>query len=139
MGNRKLVIAALLAVGLLAACRPNGDTTDATAPVSTTAASPSVHATPRPTQTSTPKPVHRAIHRSTPTLTPSSPTKTSSTTKTTTTTSNCDPNYAGACLRPDVSDYDCAGGSGDGPYYVQGPIRVVGVDHYHLDRDGDGV
>src|SRR5688572_16593713 len=28
---------------------------------------------------------------------------------------SCDPNYAGACLRPDVSDYDCAGGSGDGP------------------------
>src|SRR4051794_6326447 len=27
--------------------------------------------------------------------------------------SNCDPNYRGACLRPDVSDYDCIGGSGD--------------------------
>jgi hypothetical protein len=50
---------------------------------------------------------------------------------------NCDPNYAGACLRPDVSDYDCAGGSGDGPYYT-GPVRVVGADHYSLDRDGDG-
>src|SRR3954453_10404313 len=51
---------------------------------------------------------------------------------------NCDPNYAGACLRPNVSDYDCAGGSGDGPYYT-GPVRVVGDDHYDLDRDGDGV
>jgi hypothetical protein len=49
----------------------------------------------------------------------------------------CDPNYAGACLRPDVSDYDCAGGSGNGPYYT-GPVRVVGDDHYGLDRDGDG-
>jgi hypothetical protein len=55
------------------------------------------------------------------------------------TKSSCDPNYAGACLKPNVSDYDCAGGSGDGPYYVQGPITVVGNDHYGLDRDGDGV
>jgi hypothetical protein len=53
--------------------------------------------------------------------------------------STCDPSYKGACLKPDVSDYDCAGGSGDGPYYVQGPITVVGDDHYDLDRDGDGV
>lgn len=50
----------------------------------------------------------------------------------------CDPNYAGACLKPHVSDYDCAGGSGDGPYYT-GRVEVVGNDHYDLDRDGDGV
>src|SRR3954451_23070255 len=49
----------------------------------------------------------------------------------------CDPNYSGACLKPNVSDYDCAGGSGDGPYYT-GYVRVVGNDHYDLDRDGDG-
>jgi hypothetical protein len=52
---------------------------------------------------------------------------------------SCDPNYRGACLKPGVSDYDCAGGSGDGPYYVRGPIEVVGDDHYGLDSDGDGV
>jgi len=40
---------------------------------------------------------------------------------------NCDPNYAGACLRPDASDYDCEGASGDGPYYT-GEVRVVGDD-----------
>jgi hypothetical protein len=51
---------------------------------------------------------------------------------------SCDPNYSGACLRPDVSDYDCAGGSGNGPYYT-GRVSVVGNDHYGLDRDGDGV
>jgi len=50
---------------------------------------------------------------------------------------SCDPNYAGACLRPNAYDYDCAGGSGDGPYYT-GFVRVVGDDHYDLDRDGDG-
>jgi hypothetical protein len=51
----------------------------------------------------------------------------------------CDANYRGACLKPNVSDYDCAGGSGNGPYYVRGPIRVVGRDHYRLDADHDGI
>ena len=50
-----------------------------------------------------------------------------------------DPSYPDVCLDPNVEDYDCAGGSGNGPYYVQGPITVVGDDHYGLDRDGDGV
>ncbi len=48
----------------------------------------------------------------------------------------CDPNYAGACLDPNSPDYDCAGGSGDGPDYT-GPVRVVGDDHFRLDADGD--
>lgn len=51
--------------------------------------------------------------------------------------SECDPNYEGACLDPDSPDYDCAGGSGNGPDYT-GPVRVVGDDHFDLDRDGDG-
>jgi hypothetical protein len=50
----------------------------------------------------------------------------------------CDPNYAGACLSPNSSDYDCAGGSGDGPDYT-GYVEVVGDDHYDLDHDGDGI
>jgi len=49
----------------------------------------------------------------------------------------CDSNYVGACLDPNASDYDCLGGSGDGPEYT-GPVQVVGVDHYGLDADGDG-
>ena len=49
----------------------------------------------------------------------------------------CDPNYSGACV-PIASDVDCAGGSGNGPAYVRGPVRVVGTDIYDLDRDGDG-
>jgi resuscitation-promoting factor RpfB len=52
--------------------------------------------------------------------------------------SGCDPNYSGACV-PIASDVDCAGGSGNGPAYVQGPVRVVGSDIYDLDRDGDGI
>ena len=50
----------------------------------------------------------------------------------------CDPNYEGACV-PIASDVDCAGGSGNGPEYVQGPVTVVGNDIYDLDRDGDGI
>ena len=56
------------------------------------------------------------------------------------TSSNCDPNYSGVCV-PNVypSDVDCAGGSGNGPYYVSGPVYVTGSDRYGLDRDGNGV
>lgn len=50
----------------------------------------------------------------------------------------CDPNYSGACV-PIASDVDCAGGSGNGPAYVQGPVRVIGSDIYGLDADGDGI
>ena len=49
----------------------------------------------------------------------------------------CDPNYSG-CV-PIASDVDCAGGSGNGPAYVQGPVRVIGTDIYGLDADGDGI
>ena len=53
---------------------------------------------------------------------------------------NCDPNYSGACV-PNVypADVDCAGGSGNGPYYVQGPVYVTGIDRYGLDSNHDGV
>ena len=50
----------------------------------------------------------------------------------------CHASYEGACV-PIASDVDCAGGSGNGPAYVRGPITVVGPDVYDLDRDGDGV
>lgn len=50
---------------------------------------------------------------------------------------NCHPSYEGACLDPNCSDYDCAGGSGDGPCYT-GRVKVVGPDVFRLDRDGDG-
>lgn len=52
--------------------------------------------------------------------------------------SGCDSNYSGDCV-PIASDVDCAGGSGNGPAYVRGPVYVTGSDIYDLDRDGDGV
>lgn len=51
--------------------------------------------------------------------------------------SECDPNYSG-CLNPNSPDYDCLGGSGNGPDYT-GTVTVLGEDHYGLDADGDGI
>lgn len=50
---------------------------------------------------------------------------------------DCDLNYEGECLDPTAYDYDCEGGSGNGPEYA-GEVRVVGDDPHELDRDGDG-
>jgi hypothetical protein len=49
----------------------------------------------------------------------------------------CDPNYKGGCV-PIARDVDCAG-SGDGPEYVEGPVRIIGKDIYGLDPDEDSV
>lgn len=51
---------------------------------------------------------------------------------------DCHPSYSGVCV-PITSDVDCAGGSGNGPAYVRGPLQVIGPDVYDLDRDGDGI
>ena len=40
---------------------------------------------------------------------------------------------------PIASDVDCAGGSGNGPAYVSGPVTVIGSDIYDLDADNDGI
>ncbi|WP_457940842.1 hypothetical protein [Mesorhizobium sp. 10J20-29] len=51
----------------------------------------------------------------------------------------CDPDYQSPPCVPIASDVDCAGGKGNGPAYVQGPVIVIGTDIYGLDRDGDGI
>jgi hypothetical protein len=48
---------------------------------------------------------------------------------------SCTPGYD-PCLPP-ASDYDCEGGSGNGPAYT-GYVTVSGPDIYDLDRDGNG-
>jgi hypothetical protein len=53
------------------------------------------------------------------------------------TASECDPNYSG-CLDPYSADYDCDGGSGDGPDYT-GTVSVLGEDHYGLDANNNGI
>lgn len=51
--------------------------------------------------------------------------------------SSCHPSYD-PCV-PIANDVDCAGGRGNGPAYVRGPVRVIGPDVYRLDGDGDGI
>jgi hypothetical protein len=51
---------------------------------------------------------------------------------------NCHPSYVGACLTPGIGDYDCLGGSGNGPNYV-GRVEVIGFDEFGLDADGNGI
>jgi hypothetical protein len=51
----------------------------------------------------------------------------------------CDPSYPDDCLRDGIGDYDCEGGSGNGPNYVSGPVAVSGADPFGLDANGDGV
>ena len=50
----------------------------------------------------------------------------------------CHPSYEGACLLIGAGDYDCAGGTGNGPNYT-GRVTVVGPDKFDLDRDNDGI
>jgi beta-lactam-binding protein with PASTA domain len=53
---------------------------------------------------------------------------------------NCDPAYPDVCLHQGIGDYDCAGGSGNGPNYVEGPLRVLSPDPFDLDGyDNDGI
>ncbi|WP_417207322.1 hypothetical protein [Antarctobacter sp.] len=49
----------------------------------------------------------------------------------------CDPNYDWVCV-PMASDVDCRPGQGNGPAYIKGPLRVIGLDVYHLDGDHNG-
>lgn len=58
-------------------------------------------------------------------------------TQTTRVSAACNPNYS-PCV-PYARDVDCAGGRGNGPAYVAGPVEVIGADVYGLDRDGNGV
>lgn len=50
----------------------------------------------------------------------------------------CHPSYT-PCIAPGPSDVDCLGGGGNGPRYVQGPVRVHGSDQYGLDANHDGI
>ena len=50
---------------------------------------------------------------------------------------DCHPSYSG-CLKVGAGDYDCAGGSGNGPNYT-GRVEVYGSDPFDLDRDNDGL
>jgi hypothetical protein len=39
---------------------------------------------------------------------------------------------------PIATDVDCASGAGDGPVFIDYPVRVIGEYVYGLDHDGNG-
>jgi hypothetical protein len=53
---------------------------------------------------------------------------------------NCTPGYSPCLVWHGGADYDCYGGSGDGPYYTEPGVvyAVTGSDPYGLDGDNDG-
>jgi hypothetical protein len=53
---------------------------------------------------------------------------------------NCTPGYSPCLAYHGGADYDCYGGSGDGPYYTAPGVvySVTGSDPYGLDADNDG-
>lgn len=119
----------------IAADTVGGGETETTTAVTTT--------TPEPTTTPAPPTTVASTTTSTRPSTTTTTTTTSTTTTTTTTLApsttsslNCHPSYS-PCV-PIVSDVDCIGGSGNGPYYV-GRVSVIGSDPYGLDRDNDGI
>jgi len=135
-------------------------TAEAPSPISTPTETPTPTPTPipTPTNTATPTPVPPTPTPIPPTATPVPPTATPVPPTSTpipptpipptptpippTPTANCEPSYPEVCIPIGSADYDCAGGSGNGPNYIQGPIRVrwdvPNPDPYGLDRDRDG-
>jgi Protein of unknown function (DUF2510) len=125
--------------------RPDGGAAPAEAPTSSTLATPSTAATTPSTTaatTTTAKPATTTTAKPATTTTAKPATTTTAkpaTTARSKTGEGCDPNYSGACV-PVASDVDCAGGSGNGPAYVAGPVKVIGRDIYDLDgNDNDGI
>jgi hypothetical protein len=53
---------------------------------------------------------------------------------------NCTSGYSPCLVYHGGADYDCSGGSGNGPYYTEPGVvyTVSGSDPYDLDADGDG-
>ena len=56
-------------------------------------------------------------------------------------TSDCTPGYSPCLIYHDGADYDCYGGSGNGPYYTApGTVyTVTGSDPYGLDANHNGL
>lgn len=97
---------------------PTPEVTTAPEPTPKPTATP--RATSRPTATPTPRPTPRPTPKPTPKPTPRP-------------AADCHPSYS-PCL-PIVGDLDCP----DVRALGKAPVRVIGVDSYRLDRDGDGI
>lgn len=102
-------------------------------PAPSPTSAPTVAPTPTPTQAPEPTPTPTPAPQ--PTEPPPEPTEPPPVEPVT----QCDPSYPTVCIPIGAADYDCAGGSGNGPNYIAGPLTVLPPDPHGLDRDGDGV
>ena len=91
-----------------------------------------------PTATTTPAPTQEPQPTPQPTA-PPTPKPTPEPTPAPAPITSCDPSYPSVCIPVGAADYDCAGGSGNGPNYIAGPLTVLPPDPHGLDSDGDGV
>ncbi len=122
---------AALALALLGACGSSAKgTASVRAPDTTTTVATTTTEAPTTTTTTAPATTTTAVSTTT--------TTTMTTLTEPTPPTNCTPGYD-PCIANLGTDVDCAGGSGNGPRYVQGPVRVTGPDVYDLDRDGNGI
>jgi len=142
------LVGLLVLVGVVASLASPTTTKQTTSTTAAAVAAPTSAAPLPPTTTMPPTTVPPTTARPTTTHPPTHPPTTAApathppATKPTTTkppARNCDPAYPDACLHDGIGDYDCAGGSGNGPNYVQGPIQVLSPDPFGLDSDHDGI
>ena len=113
-------------------------TTNTTATITTEAPGTTARPTTTRLPTTTTQPVTTTTAPTTTTVAPTTTTRPTTTAPPATAAQpSCHPGYSG-CV-PIDTDVDCAGGSGNGPSYVRGPIRVLGDDPYDLDRNNDGI
>lgn len=109
-------------------------TTTAKATITTTVPeAPTTRTEPTTTPTTTPLPTNPAATAAPQTAPP----QTAAPQITAPSSQSCTPGYD-PCIPPGP-DVDCAGGSGNGPRFVTGPVSVTGPDIYGLDRDGNGI
>ena len=138
------LVGLLVLVGVVASLASPTTTKQTTSTTAAAVAAPTSAAPLPPTTTMPPTTVPPTTARPTTTHPPTTaaPATHPPATKPTTTkppARNCDPAYPDACLHDGIGDYDCAGGSGNGPNYVEGPIRVLPPDPFGLDSDHDGI
>jgi hypothetical protein len=155
------LLAAPVVVGILAASKPrrqqgrwwavavvagvvwvsavSGAATDAGEPTNVASVAPSTTTAEEPFATSAPSTTTSTTTLAPTTTVPLTTTTVAAPPRTVAPVQQCTTGYS-PCI-PLGGDVDCAGGSGNGPRYVSGPVSVdqSAGDIYDLDRDGDGV
>jgi hypothetical protein len=139
------VLVVLSALSSVFSSEPQHASTNDAAPVPTTVQATTstaehiVTTTTEASTTTTAAPTTTTTLPPTTTTAPPTPTTAAYVAPVTTQRPSCNPNYS-PCVPNDPVDVDCAGGGGNGPSFVAGPVNVIGSDVYGLDgNDNDGI